>query len=373
MRKTVVVVVFDKTIRDRMRKSRLSHTFFKTEKPDYTPKIMKFCPTCQTRFDEEILRFCTKDGTPLIEETQPNFTELPSESATDDSDEETIVRRKPAATAALPYPPEEKPATAPRIVIPTSEERPAPQQQQVRTNQAVYQSPQKSNTAKVVLLTALGTIILLAGAGGVFWMLQSEENDNANPGANSNVFNVNTNPPTNLNIDNSFNFNVGSNANTNVNINANIRTPTPTPKPTPSPSPSPRRTPDANSGNSANTNSAPPANTRPSPSPSPLPTGTPTPPAVNRPVNAGILNSRAVNLTTPAYPASAKAMRAVGRVMVQVMLDESGNVMSAKATSGHPLLRQSAEAAARQSRFNPIKVNNQAVAATGVLVYNFIN
>jgi len=66
-------------------------------------------------------------------------------------------------------------------------------------------------------------------------------------------------------------------------------------------------------------------------------------------------------------------MRAAGRVMVQVTLDESGNVMSAKATSGHPLLRQSAEAAARQSRFNPIRVNNQAVAATGVLVYNFVN
>jgi len=58
---------------------------------------------------------------------------------------------------------------------------------------------------------------------------------------------------------------------------------------------------------------------------------------------------------------------------VQITVDESGNVLSAKAMSGHPLLRQSAEAAARQSRINPIKVNNQAVAATGLLVYNFIN
>lgn len=353
-----------------MRKSRLSHTFFKTEKLDNTPKIMKFCPTCQTRFDEEILRFCTKDGTPLIDEKLPNFTELPSESVADETDEETIVRRKSATTIPLPYSPEEKPVSAPRIVIPTSEERPA---QQVRTNPTVYQSPQKSNTAKVVLLTALGTVILLAGAGGVLWMLQSEENDNVNPGANSNVYNVNTNPPTNLNIDNSFNFNVGGNTNTNVNINANIKTPTPTPRPTPSPTPTPRPTPDADANNSSNTNSALPANTRPSPSSTQPPTETPTPPPVNRPVNAGILNGRAVNLTTPAYPAAAKAMRAVGRVMVQVMLDESGNVMSAKATSGHPMLRQSAEAAARQSRFNPIKVNNQAVAATGVLVYNFIN
>ena len=27
---------------------------------------MKYCPTCNTRYDEEILRFCMKDGTPLV-------------------------------------------------------------------------------------------------------------------------------------------------------------------------------------------------------------------------------------------------------------------------------------------------------------------
>lgn len=329
---------------------------------------MKFCPTCQTRYDEEILRFCTTDGTPLIDEKLPNFTELLSESVTDETDEETIVRRKPAAVP-LPSTPQDKSVSAPRIVIPTSEERPPPQQQ-VRTTPTARQMPQNSNTAKVVLLTVLGTVILLACAGGVFWLLQSEETGNANSNANSNIYNVNTSPPTNLNIDNSFNFNVGGNTNTNINTNANVKTPTPTPKPTPSPTPTPRPSPNTNSVNSANTNSTLPDNTRPSPSPSPSPTETP---AVNRPVNAGVLNGRAVNLPTPAYPAAAKAMRAAGRVMVQVTLDESGNVMSAKATSGHPLLRQSAEAAARQSRFNPIRVNNQAVAATGVLVYNFVN
>jgi TonB family protein len=66
-------------------------------------------------------------------------------------------------------------------------------------------------------------------------------------------------------------------------------------------------------------------------------------------------------------------MRASGRVTVQVTVDESGGVVSAKAVSGHPLLRQAAEAAARQSRFNPIRANNQIVPATGILVYNFIN
>ncbi|MEJ7698207.1 MAG: hypothetical protein WKF71_00965 [Pyrinomonadaceae bacterium] len=89
---------------------------------------MKFCPTCQTRFDEEILRFCTKDGTPLVEENQPNFTEMPSESATeDDFGEETIIRRKPLPPVAANPPSDGKTENirepAPRIVIPTTEKK----------------------------------------------------------------------------------------------------------------------------------------------------------------------------------------------------------------------------------------------------------
>lgn len=339
---------------------------------------MKFCPTCQTRYDEEILRFCTKDGTLLIEETSPNFTALPSESIADEPDEETIVRRKPPvipAAAAAAVPPAvsaEKPG--PRIVIPTSEERP---KQNVRTNQAAYQAPQqKQNTTKIVLLTILGTLVILAGAGGIFWMLQSDNSSNSNSNTNPVNENVNTNPPTNLGLDNSFNFNAGSGVNTNFNINtnANIKTPTPTPKQSPTPTPTPRPTPETNTNSAANTNSANPRETNPTPAatPTPRPTATAAPPA-NRPVNVGVLNSRALNLPTPAYPSSARSVGASGRVTVQVFVDENGSVSSAKAVSGHPLLRQAAEAAARQSRFNPIRVNNQAVPASGILVYNFIN
>lgn len=66
-------------------------------------------------------------------------------------------------------------------------------------------------------------------------------------------------------------------------------------------------------------------------------------------------------------------MRAAGQVAVQVAVDELGNVTSAKATSGHPLLRAPAEAAARQSKINPVKVGNKSVQATGILLYTFIN
>ena len=72
---------------------------------------MKFCPTCETRYDEEILRFCTKDGTPLVDENQPNFIQMPSESLEmpeEEPGEETIVRYKPPKDI-LPAEPQPKP------------------------------------------------------------------------------------------------------------------------------------------------------------------------------------------------------------------------------------------------------------------------
>ncbi|MCU0239272.1 MAG: energy transducer TonB, partial [Pyrinomonadaceae bacterium] len=104
--------------------------------------------------------------------------------------------------------------------------------------------------------------------------------------------------------------------------------------------------------------------------PKPTPTATPKPAPKN--VNAGNLTSRAVSLPKPAYPQTAKQMRANGQVVVQVMVDEEGNVLSASAVSGHPLLRKPAEAAARQARFSS-KIGGDNAKVSGVVVYNFQN
>jgi outer membrane biosynthesis protein TonB len=66
-------------------------------------------------------------------------------------------------------------------------------------------------------------------------------------------------------------------------------------------------------------------------------------------------------------------MGASGKVEVQVSIDEGGNVIMARAISGHPLLRIPAEAAARQSSFYPVKMGDKNVRANGTVVYNFIN
>jgi len=88
-------------------------------------------------------------------------------------------------------------------------------------------------------------------------------------------------------------------------------------------------------------------------------------------ISGGVLNGKAANLVKPVYPAAAKAVRASGAVTVQVTIDEEGNVVSASAVSGHPLLRAAAVEAARASRFSPTLYGGNPVKVTGVVVYNF--
>lgn len=374
---------------------------------------MKTCPKCQMQYDEEIIRFCTKDGTPLVSEEKPSFIAMPSESIEaennqeDEFGEETVIRRNRPANIPPPVPPfdpqkpigrvpseeprqEFQPETKQRVVIPIGEEK----KQEVRPAQAAqpshYSQPRKSNTGLVVALTLLGTLAVLGGGIGVWWFLGRSGGStvaNTNVNSNSNIFIPNTNQDANFDSNNPLgNFNIGTNGNinaiSNVNTNANInRTPTPKPSQTPKPSPTPNANTNVNA-NTGNTNTAPtpanivitPGNNGPiitgTPTPTPKPTPTPTAPPQN--VNVGVINSRAANLVKPAYPQAARQMGASGQVQVAVSVDENGNVISARATSGHPLLRQAAEAAARQSRFNPVRVGDRTVKASGTIVYNFI-
>lgn len=101
--------------------------------------------------------------------------------------------------------------------------------------------------------------------------------------------------------------------------------------------------------------------------------GPPPPPRSNTPptISGGVLNGRAIHLPKPAYPPLAKAAKATGTVMVQVLVDENGKVISATAVSGHVLLRVAAAQAAREARFTPTKLSGQQVKVSGVISYNF--
>src|SRR5918911_205685 len=102
----------------------------------------------------------------------------------------------------------------------------------------------------------------------------------------------------------------------------------------------------------------------------PPPEAKPTPPRA--PISGGVLNGKAISLPKPAYPPIARAAHASGTVVVQVLIDENGTVVSAHAISGHPLLQGAAVGAARQARFSPTKLSGQPVKVTGTIIYNFV-
>lgn len=88
-------------------------------------------------------------------------------------------------------------------------------------------------------------------------------------------------------------------------------------------------------------------------------------------ITGGVLDGEAVYKPQPAYPAEAKAARAQGKVSVRVVVDEEGKVIKAEAVSGHPLLRDAAVTAARNTRFSPPRVQGQPVKLDGVITYDF--
>jgi protein TonB len=58
-------------------------------------------------------------------------------------------------------------------------------------------------------------------------------------------------------------------------------------------------------------------------------------------------------------------------VVVDVILDETGKVVSATASTGPAILRDAAVAAALKAKFSPTKLSGQPVKVSGVINYKF--
>ena len=101
------------------------------------------------------------------------------------------------------------------------------------------------------------------------------------------------------------------------------------------------------------------------------PTPQPVKPPTQR-VTSVVLTSKAISLPQPPYPSMARQIGIHGAVQVQILVDETGRVISAHAVSGHPFLNPSAEQAAQRARFTPTTLNGQAVKVQGVITYNFV-
>ena len=109
----------------------------------------------------------------------------------------------------------------------------------------------------------------------------------------------------------------------------------------------------------------PPANPTPTPQPPPRPEG---------PVRltSSLISSKVIEKPAPPYPPIAKAANTQGAVAVQIVIDEQGRVISAKAASGPPLLLNAAVQAAYRARFTPTVLGGKPVKVTGSITYNFV-
>lgn len=87
------------------------------------------------------------------------------------------------------------------------------------------------------------------------------------------------------------------------------------------------------------------------------------------PISGGVLNGKAIYLPQPELPPGDSP---TGTVMVQVLVDEQGSVISARAVSGPPALHMAAVAAARLARFTATMLMGEPVKVSGTLVYNFV-
>jgi TonB family protein len=89
-------------------------------------------------------------------------------------------------------------------------------------------------------------------------------------------------------------------------------------------------------------------------------------------INLGVISAaNATRMSPPMYPVIAQKSMIEGKVVVDLVLDETGNVVSAKAVSGHQMLRSSAEDAAKRSKFRPATYNDRPIRAKAEIIYNF--
>jgi TonB family protein len=85
-----------------------------------------------------------------------------------------------------------------------------------------------------------------------------------------------------------------------------------------------------------------------------------------------VVGGQMLDKPAPTYPTIAKAAHASGDVLVQVIVDENGKVIAAKAIGGHPLLQAASVTAARNATFTAASVDGSPVKVLGTITYRFV-
>ncbi|MDX6305880.1 MAG: periplasmic protein TonB [Blastocatellia bacterium] len=286
---------------------------------------MTSCPTCGRTYEDETMRFCLDDGASLSVGSSASGS------------------RVPAPTLRMPAPVTEQPTirvTEPAMNLPGP---PA-------AATAQFAASGGAGRGRGLLWLAVALIIGASAIVVAFILTRSRQPDVASvtpPVSSSPAANQSSSSPA---PDSTVESRKADEPANSSQVNRQIAPATPLLKGTPPPRPTPEK----------------------SRTEQPTPPSYAAPAAPRAPISGGVMNGRATHLVQPSYPPIAKAAHASGTVNVQVLIDENGNVVSAHATSGHPLLQTAAVNAARSSKFSPTKLSGQPVKVSGVIVYNFV-
>jgi TonB family protein len=90
-----------------------------------------------------------------------------------------------------------------------------------------------------------------------------------------------------------------------------------------------------------------------------------------KPFIVGDLSNNIQEQPVPRYPAQALAAGISGNAVIQVIVDETGQVISARINSGPPMLGEAAMEAAYRARFLPVEKDGRPVKFRGLLYYKF--
>ena len=136
---------------------------------------MKYCPSCQTTYTDDTLRFCLQDGTPLAE-VSDSSSQQPTVSFTDD---ETLISPRQVEPLRIPV-----------------EKLQTPDWEQSRETKvsAIPAEPKKSRVALAVFLTALVMLLLFGGAIGAWFYLKNGKKETAQTANNKAALNQSPNP-----------------------------------------------------------------------------------------------------------------------------------------------------------------------------------
>ncbi|MCI0489087.1 MAG: TonB family protein [Blastocatellia bacterium] len=104
-------------------------------------------------------------------------------------------------------------------------------------------------------------------------------------------------------------------------------------------------------------------------------------------IASGVLRGSAKKRVQPSYPSQAKAYRITGTVVVEVLVDEEGNVIRAKTIRGNyqrpadvtegearsviPFLEKASEGAALKWKFKPTTISGVPVRVIGTITFRF--